>query len=263
MNDRDFRNQRKENIEKMSNDIELKELSREWCKKSGKYNFTYNFDWLGVPIIQFPNDMIAVQELIFSQKPDLIIETGVARGGSIIYSASLLALLDLRDALKNKNNFKVSRKVIGIDIDIRKHTHDLINKEALNSYINLVEGSSVESSTFEKVTELSKDFSNVMVLLDSNHTHEHVLKELNLYSKLVTKNGYLVVYDTSIEYDDDIWEIGSELNPNKRTWGPGNSPLSALNEFLSNEGSERFQRIKHSSDKLQISVCPEGFIKKI
>jgi cephalosporin hydroxylase len=262
MDDAKFRQEREENIVKISEDKELADFSREWCKKTGKYKYTYNFDWFGVPIIQFPNDMVALQEIINIQQPDLIIETGVARGGSLVYSASLLAMLDLRDSLKSNTDYKMSRKVVGIDIDIREHTHEILRNEPLSKYIELIEGSSIEQETVDKVSKFIPESGNVMVLLDSNHTHEHVLNELKFYSEFIPEDGYLLVYDTSIEFDDDVWEEGSITNPNNRTWGPGNSPLSAIKEFLSFPSNKKFEIQKYQSSKLQISVCPDGFLKR-
>jgi len=252
--DLDFEKIRNENIKKLDDAAELKKISREWMKKSAPYNYVYNFDWLNTPIIQFPQDIVAVQELILKHEPDLIIETGVARGGSVLFSASMLALLDLRESLKNNVNFEKKRKVIGIDIDIREHTKQAINNEPLSKYVELVEGSSIDQSIIDLVHKKSYGYSNVMVFLDSNHTHEHVLAELNGYQDLIKSGGYLIVYDTSIEWDEaEYWE-------NNREWGPGNSPRSAITEFIKSHPDFRID--KSICNKLQITVAPEGFLRK-
>jgi cephalosporin hydroxylase len=252
--DLDFENTRNLNIEKMGGAPELDNLSREWMKKSAPYNYVYNFDWMNTPIIQFPQDIVAMQELIFKHEPDLIIETGVARGGSVLFSASMLSLLDLRKSLKDNVSFERKRKVIGIDIDIREHTRQAINDEPLSTYVELIEGSSIEQSIIDLVHQKSDGYENIMVFLDSNHTHEHVLAELNGYQDLIKSGGYLVVYDTSIEWDDaEYWE-------DNREWGPGNSPRSAISEFI--ESYPNFKIDKSISNKLQITVAPEGFLRK-
>ena len=252
--DGDFENAREQNITKMRNAQELSDLSRAWMEKSTDYNYVYNFDWLNTPMIQFPQDIIAMQELIIKHEPDLIIETGVARGGSVLFSASMLALLDLRSSLKHDVPFERNRKVIGIDIDIREHTRQAIDDEPLSAYVDLVEGSSIDQSIIDLVKKKSEGYENVMIFLDSNHTHDHVLAELNGYQGLIKSGGYLVVYDTSIEWDkSQYWE-------GKREWGPGNSPRSAISEFI--ESYPDFKINKSISDKLQITVAPEGFLKR-
>ena len=252
--DIDFENARAQNIRKMGDAQDLTDLSRAWMEKSTDYNYVYNFDWLSTPIIQFPQDIIAMQELILKHEPDLIIETGVARGGSVLFSASMLALLDLRSSLKHDVPFERNRKVIGIDIDIREHTRQAIHNEPLSVYVDLVEGSSIDQSIIDLVKKKSEGYENVMIFLDSNHTHDHVLAELNGYQDLVKSGGYLVVYDTSIEWDK------SEYWQDNREWGPGNSPRSAISEFI--ESYPDFKIDKSISDKLQITVAREGFLKR-
>jgi len=252
--DMDFENARVQNIEKMGDAQDLNILSRAWMEKSADYNYVYNFDWLNTPMIQFPQDIVAMQELIMKHEPDLVIETGVARGGSVLFSASMLALLDLRTSLKDNTPFEKKRKVIGIDIDIREHTRQAINDEPLSTYVDLIEGSSIDQSIIDLVKKKSEGYKNVMIFLDSNHTHDHVLAELNGYHDLIKSGGYLVVYDTSIEWDkSEYWE-------DNREWGPGNSPRSAIGEFIKNHPD--FKIDKSISDRLQITVAPEGFLKR-
>ncbi|AXE16422.1 cephalosporin hydroxylase [Runella rosea] len=211
--------------------------------ESNKAKYSYNFSWMGRPIIAYPQDMIAMQELIWEIKPDLIIEAGIAHGGSIIYYASLLELIG-GDGL-----------VLGIDIDIRQHNRDLIEAHPMIKRIQMIEGSSIEESTAEKVYEVAKTKKNIMVCLDSNHTHEHVLQELKLYAHLTSIGSYCVVFDTIVE------DLPSDYMPGGRPWNPGNNPKTAVFEFL--ETAEDFQIDKSIDNKLLISVAPDGFLKKI
>ena len=245
-----------EETKRQSKDKKFKQLSNGWLNQSWKNKYTYHFKWLGRPIIQMPQDIIAVQEIIWDTKPDLIIETGIAHGGSICLSASLLALLELEDLRKNDtsyNNIK-ERKVLGIDIDIRKHNKDKIKNHFLADKIEMIEGSSIDLKIFEKVRKLSQNFSNILLMLDSNHTEEHVLKELELYSPLVSKNSYCIVFDTVVANMD------SEFSDNK-PWNRTNSPKSAVKKFLKANKSFKVDRI--IDQKLLISMAPGGFLKKI
>lgn len=202
--------------------------------------YSYNFTWLGRPIIQYPQDMIALQEIIWHVKPDLIIETGIAHGGSLIFYASMLELLG--------NN----GEVLGIDIDIREHNREEIEKHPMYKRINMIEGSSIDKEIAEQVCDFAKEKNRVLVLLDSKHTHDHVLKELQLYSPLVTKGSYLVVFDTVIEdMPDDFFS--------DRPWGKGNNPKTAVCEFL--KTNDRFVVDKEIENKLLITVAPEGYLK--
>jgi cephalosporin hydroxylase len=236
----DFEKERKENIKNLSENENLKLISTKWIESVSKFNYSYNFDWLGRPIIQFPQDIIALQEIIWNVKPDLVIETGIAHGGSIIFYASLLELI-------GKNGL-----VIGIDNDIREHNRVEIEKHSMYKRIKMIEGSSIDKKVVDKVYEQAKDKKNVMVILDSNHDHEHVLNELNLYSSLVTKGSYLVVLDTVIE---DMPENFFKNRP----WGKGNNPKTAVWEFL--KRTDRFEIDKEIEDKLLITVAPDGYLK--
>jgi cephalosporin hydroxylase len=202
--------------------------------------YSYNFDWLGLPIIQYPQDVIAIQEVVWRTKPDLIIETGVARGGSLILYSSLLKLIGN------------GGRVIGVDIDIRPHNREAIEDHPLADAIHLIEGSSIDEATVEAVHAQVKGAERVMVVLDSMHTADHVLRELELYSPFVTQGCYLIVFDTVIEF------MPPETVAN-RPWGTGNSPYNAVEQFL--ETNDRF-RIDHSIDaKLQVSVAPHGYLE--
>lgn len=205
-------------------------------------NYVYHFDWLGLPIIQYPQDMVAIQEIIWKTKPDLIIETGIARGGSLMLSASILQLLN------------GSGKVVGVDIDIRAHNREAIENHPLAHRVEMIQGSSIDAETLSKVKQHITPKARVMVILDSNHTHEHVLKELEHYAPLVTKNCYLVVMDTAIE------DMPEEYFPD-RPWGPGDNPKTAVHEYL--KTSDRFEIDKSIQHKLLITVAPDGYLKCI
>lgn len=238
-----FNQEKKENIALLGANQELKDLGLEFLIKSAEQKYSYHFSWMGRPIIAYPQDMIAMQEIIWEVKPDLIIETGVAHGGSIVYYASLLELIG-GDGL-----------VLGIDIDIRKHNRDLIEAHPMMKRIQMIEGSSVSNEVVDQVKEIAKSKKRIMVCLDSNHTHEHVLDELKLYAPLVTKDSYCVVFDSVVE------DMPADYNWGVRTWGKGNNPKTALFEYLKSDDS--FVINKEIDNKLLISVAPDGFLKKI
>lgn len=238
----EFQQEIKDNVQRMSQDIDIKNITGEWINKTAKYKYTYNFSWMGRPIIQLPQDIIAMQEIIWSIKPDLIIETGIAHGGSIIFYASMLELL-------NEDG-----QVLGIDIDIRKHNKAEIEKHPMSKRITMIEGSSTDEDTVTKVYEFARDKKKIMVLLDSMHTHEHVLKELQLYSPLVMKDSYLVVFDTIIE------DMPDELFSN-RPWEKGNNPKTAVWQFL--KENKRFVIDKEIENRILFTVSPDGFLKCI
>lgn len=238
-----FHLERNERIARFANEKKLKQTAGDFMNETIKHQYSYNFSWMGRPIIAYPQDMIAMQEIIWDVKPDLIIETGVAHGGSIIYYASLLELLG------------GDGKVIGIDIDIRKHNREKIETHPMFKRIKLIEGSSIGKEVIEQVAGIVKDYKNIMVCLDSNHTHEHVLEELKLYSLFVTKGSYCVVFDTIVEH------ISAEFEPTERPWGIGNNPKTAVFEFL--KSNDNFEIDKSIDNKLLISVAPDGFLKKV
>jgi len=245
-----------ENIRRLAEASDLPQKSLDWMMAvgaTGKY--PYNFSWLGRPIIQYPQDMVAMQELIWSIKPDLIIETGIAHGGSLVFSASTLALLDLGDAIATGNTIDPkasSRKALGIDIDIRAHNRVAIEAHPMASRIQMIEGSSVAPDTIAQVQEEVKNYRRILVCLDSNHTHDHVLAELEAYAPLVTKDSYCVEFDTLIE---DMPE-GSFPD---RPWGKGDNPRTAVDAFLGK--TNRFEVDTAMDAKLQISVAPGGYLK--
>ena len=233
------------------------ELSLNWMKEAFHNRYMYNFESLGRPIIQTPIDMAAMQELIWEIKPDLIIETGIAHGGSLIFSASMLALIDLCDAIESGKsiNPKVSnRKVLGIDIDIRAHNRAAIEAHPMASRIQMIQGSSIASDIIAQVHAVAAKHSRVLVCLDSNHTHDHVLAELNAYAPLTSVGSYCVVFDTVVE------DLPKEMFPD-RPWGPGNNPKTAVWEYLKTH--TEFQIDKSIQDKLLITVAPDGYLKRI
>lgn len=235
-----FREECRENAARMAEEREIREKTLDWICATARYKYTYNFAWLGRPIIQFPQDILALQELIWKTKPELIIETGIAHGGSLIFYASMLELLG------------GDRRVLGIDIDIREHNRAEIEKHLLFRRITMIEGSSIAPETMEEVRAIAKDSRSVMVVLDSNHTHEHVARELALYAPLVTKGSYLVVFDTIIE------DLPEDFFPD-RPWGKGNNPWTAVRRFL--ENTDRFVIDEELNNKLLITVAPDGYLR--
>jgi cephalosporin hydroxylase len=229
-------------IEAFGNDENLKKLAVQWVSETLSKYYVHNFSWLGRPIIQMPQDTVALQELIWQVKPDLIIETGIAHGGSIIFSASILELIGGKG------------KVVGIDIDIRQHNRIEIEKHPMFKRITLLEGSSIDKKIASKVKRLAKNKQKVMVFLDAYHTHEHVLEELRLYAPLVSKNSYIVAFDTWVE----------QMEPNyypDRPWDKGNNPWTAVDAFLSE--NKDFELDKSIENKLLITLAPHGYLKRI
>lgn len=244
------------NIAGLGADRELLALTHDWVRHSNRHGYTYNFSWLGRPIIQYPQDMVAIQELVYAVKPDLIIETGVAHGGSLVLSASLLALLDVSDAIEAGKTIDPrvsSRKVVGVDIDIRAHNRAAIEKHPMSSRIQLIQGSSIDAGVIQRVKDAARGYERVMVFLDSNHTHDHVLAELEAYASLTSKGSYCVVFDTLIE------DMPKELFPD-RPWGPGDNPKTAVHQFL--KSHPEFEIDRAVADKLQITVAPDGFLRR-
>jgi cephalosporin hydroxylase len=244
-------------IEAVSTNNSLRQSAAIFTQTSIASQYSYNFSWQGRPIIQYPQDMAAMQELIWEIKPDLIIETGIAHGGSLIFSASMLALLDMCDAIDSGKSFnpKVSnRKVLGIDIDIRAHNRAAIEAHPMASRIQMIQGSSIAADIIAQVHAVAAKHSRVLVCLDSNHTHDHVLAELNAYAPLTSVGSYCVVFDTIVQ------DMPKEMFPD-RPWGPGNNPKTAVWEYLKTH--EEFQIDKSIQDKLLITVAPDGYLKRI
>ena len=209
---------------------------------SNKALYSYNFSWMGRPIIQYPQDMVAMQEIIWEIKPDIIIETGIAHGGSLIYYASILELIG-------------HGEVLGIDIDIRQHNRNEIEKHPMFRRITMIEGSSIDDETVKKVRDIVQGKSKVIVCLDSNHTHDHVLRELELYASMVSIGSYIVVFDTIVEF------LPENYFSQKRPWGIGNNPKSSIDAFL--QTNNNFIIDTSIDNKLLISVAPGGYLKRI
>jgi cephalosporin hydroxylase len=227
-------------MRQMANDRRLQEAAHEVFLKSCEYRYSYNFSWLGRPIIQYPEDLIALQEVIWATQPELIVETGVAHGGSLVFYASLLAILG------------GDRRVVGIDIDVRPHNRRAIEEHLLSRLITLIEGSSIADTTIRQVFTVARPFSNVMVVLDSMHSHSHVLAELRAYAPLVRDGGYLVILDTVVE------SMPKSYFPD-RPWGPGDNPMTAINQFM--RESDRFVIDEDICNKQLLSVAPRGFLR--
>jgi cephalosporin hydroxylase len=242
--------------ENEKNDL-LAGSAAEFMSETIKAKYSYNFDWLGIPIIQYPQDMVAMQELIFRIKPDLIIETGIAHGGSLILSASMLALLDLCDAAEAGTQLdprSPAGRVLGVDIDIRAHNRAAIEAHPLAFRIDMIEGSSIDAQVIEKVQRRAAEAKRVLVCLDSNHTHAHVLAELEAYAPLVTPGSYCVVFDTVIE------QLPADMFP-ERPWKPGDNAMTAVEAYLANH--PEFVSDTDIDAKLQISVAPRGYLRRV
>lgn len=229
-------------IERMAADESLRELSREWVMRTVPYEYAYHFTWMGMPIIQLPADILAIQEIICRVRPQLIIETGVARGGSIVFYASLLELLG------------IDGRVIGVELELRPHNRRAIESHAMAKRIEVIDGSSISPEVIERVRARAAGRAPILVVLDSNHTHAHVLKELELYGALVTEGSYLIVLDTIVE------DVPGSLYPGK-AYRPGDNPKTALREFMTR--SQRFMVDPEYDRKLLVTSAPGGYLRCI
>ncbi len=234
----------------------LKRAAREFLRESIHPKYSYNFSWLGRPIIQYPQDIVAMQELVWRIKPDLIIETGIAHGGSLILSASLLALLDVEEAIAEGRSMDPrasKRLVLGVDIDIRPHNRQAIEAHPMSSRIQMIQGSSVAPDVVAKVHDVAARHQRVMVCLDSNHTHEHVLAELEAYAPLTSVGSYCVVFDTVVE------DLPATLITD-RPWGPGDNPKTAVWDYV--KRNPAFEIDRSIDNQLLVSVAPDGYLKR-
>jgi len=234
-------------VELNGRDYAFRAGTRAFMLPSLTAQYSYNFSWMGRPIIQYPQDMIALQEIIWSGQPDLIIETGIAHGGSLIFSAAMLEL----NAACGGN---MDAEVLGIDIDIRAHNREAIEAHPMSRRITMIQGSSIDPNIVEKVRAKAADKPRVLVCLDSNHTHAHVLAELEAYAPLTSVGSYCVVFDTVVE------DIPDEMIVD-RPWGAGNNPKTAVREYL--KCHSEFQIDKQIDHKLMISVAPDGYLKRV
>jgi cephalosporin hydroxylase len=252
-----FTNNCQKEIAALGADTDLARYALDWAMKAARYKYVFHFSSMGRPIIQYPQDMVAMQELIWEIKPDLIIETGIAHGGSLIMSASMLALLDMCEAIESGavlDPKSSKRKVLGLDIDIRQHNREAIEAHPMSSRIQMIQGSSISPEVIEQVKAVAKNHQRVLVCLDSNHTHEHVLAELEAYAPLTSVGSYCVVFDTIVE------DMPKEMFPD-RPWGPGDNPKTAVWEYL--KAHSEFEINKSIDHKLLISVARDGYLKKV
>lgn len=236
----EFDAQNRSNSAAMVADDALMSQAAELVAESDRYGYSYQWTWLGLPIIQMPPDILAIQEVIWACRPQVIIETGIARGGSIILSSSILELIG-------------EGEVVAVDVDIRAHNRDAIEQHPLAHRIHMIEGSSIDPTIIEQVRARISDVDRVMVVLDSNHTHSHVLAELEGYAGLVTQGQYLIVADTIVEHIP-----AQDHRP--RPWGPGDNPHTALVEFL--ETHSEFEIDQHLNDKLLMTSSPGGYLRR-
>ena len=242
-----FEEERKDRIKRNGEDNQLKNLANQWLEESMMKQSVYNYTWLGRPIIQTPNDIMALQEIIWDVKPDMIIETGIAHGGSLILSASILTLLEACGEIENG-------QVLGIDIDIREHNKRAIEEHPMSKKITMFQGSSIDDDMILRVHKFSKKGKKILVCLDSNHTHNHVMEELKAYSKLVSVGSYCIVFDTLVE------NMPSEFS-NDRPWDKGNNPKTAVWEFM--KKNDNFIIDKDIENKILITVAPDGYLKRV
>ncbi len=262
-----FRNNCHAEIEALSASADMQRLTSEWMKLTAAANYSYHFEWLGRPIIQYPQDIVAFQEIVYRVRPDVIVETGIAHGGSLVLSASLLALLDVIDG---RDPWTSPRKVIGVDIDIRAHNRAALDAHPMRRKMALIQGSSVDPVVVGDVHRqvsaiVGGGVGRVLVCLDSNHTHAHVLAELEAYAPLVTPGSYCIVFDTVIEDMPDTSQPG-------RPWGKGDSPKTAVREYLRLAAKEgrtavdgaplRFDVDESIEHKLLITVAPQGYLRR-
>ena len=238
-----FKEERTGRVEANGSNQELLDAAEAFNTASNKAQYSYNFSWMGRPIIQYPQDMIAMQEIIWNLQPDLIIETGIAHGGSLIYYASILELIG-------------KGEVLGIDIDIREHNKVAIESHPMFKRIKMIQGSSIDEAIVAQVKEHAEGKKTILVVLDSNHTHDHVLAELEMYAPFVSLNSYIVVYDTIVEKLPKNYLPGLE-----RPWGVGDNPHTAATTFLAT--NKNFVIDKAIDNKLLISVAPDGYLKRI
>jgi cephalosporin hydroxylase len=246
MIDEAFERERSERAAAIGNDPQLNALSGEWIGRAQELGYSYTFDWLGLPIIQYPQDVVAMQELVWSIKPDLIIETGIARGGSAIFYASLLELNAICGG-------PADARLVAVDIDIREHNRRAIEQHPLSRRITMIQGSSIADDIVAQVRAHADGKARVLVCLDSNHTHDHVLGELRAYAPLVTPGSYCVVFDTLIE---DL----PEQSIGERHWGKGDNPLTAVRAFLAENEHFEIDALRHG--KLQVTVAREGYLRR-
>lgn len=239
----EFINERQADIKAMGEDQELRQKSIDWMLHADRYKYTYNFSWMGRPIIKFPSDIVIQQELMWQLKPDLVIETGIAHGGSIIFTSSMMEMMGIEG------------EVVAVDIDIRKHNKDLIESHPMYKRITMIEGSSIDPAIVEQVRAKTVGKKRVMVVLDSMHSHEHVYQELLAYADMVTVGSYCVLPDTFIEF------FPKGYYSHNRPWDVGNNPYTAMKKFMSE--TDKFEIDKDLTSKSMITETIDGYLKRI
>ena len=242
-----FKQEGRAEIAAQGADAALAAATRDWMNQANARKYSYHFEWMGRPIIQYPQDIVAMQELIWSVQPDLIIETGIAHGGSLVFMA---AMLELNAACGGPKD----AKVLGVDIDIRSHNRAAIEAHPMARRIEMIQGSSIALGVVAQVHAAAAGKQRVLISLDSNHTHEHVLAELQAYAPLTSIGSYCVVFDTVIE------DMPAEMFPD-RPWGPGDNPKTAVFEYL--KSHPEFEIDKSIDHKLLVTVAPDGFLKRV
>jgi len=235
-----FREEVKDNIDGLQQDKALQATSQAWINDTARHKYTYNFSWMGRPIIQFPQDMIAMQEIIWAVQPDIIVETGIAHGGSLVFYASMLELIG-------------KGHVLGVDIDIRQHNREAIETHPMSKRIQMIQGSSIDPAIVEQVRQRVEG-KKVLVVLDSNHTHEHVLQELRAYAPMASVGSYCVVMDTVVE------DMPVDAFPD-RPWGKGDNPKTAVWAYLEENRDFEIDQAVHG--KLLITVAPDGYLRRV
>lgn len=247
----EIKSERRSIIRSNATNQSIQDTAAQFFKATVDAKYSYCFDWLERPIIQYPQDIIAFQELVSQVKPDLILETGIAHGGSLVLSASLLCLLDVMEGLDPRQS---PRKVVGVDIDIRPHNRKALDEHPLRFKMELIEGSSINPDIIQQVRSQATGVERVLVSLDSNHTHEHVMAELNAYADLVSVGSYCIVFDTVVE------DLPAGSFPD-RPWDVGNNPKTAVHEWM--KSHPEFKIDKDIDNKLLISVAPDGYLKRV
>lgn len=236
-----FEKEVQENVERIGADDAFQRLSRDWTVRSSELRYSYNFKWMGLPIIQLPQDILAMQELIWTVQPDVIVETGVARGGSAVFYASMLELIG-------------KGKVVSVEFDLRDPNRRALDAHPMRHRLEILDGDAVSDAVVDRVRSFIGPQDTVLVCLDSNHTHAHVLRELQLYAPLVSVGSYLVVFDTVVE-------ILPEPEKKTRPWGPGDNPWTAVQEFLQQD--DRFRILEEVDHKLSISYAHNGYLQRV
>ena len=253
----DFKQEIAERVAGYADEPAMRQAAATFLAASVGPKYPYNYHWMDRPIIQYPQDIVAFQEVVWAVKPDLIIETGIAHGGSLILSASLLAMIEYCEALEAGTTLdpaKPARTVVGVDIDIRAHNRAALDAHPMRNRLTLIEGSSIAPEIGAEIAGHAEGKKTVLVSLDSNHTHEHVLEELKLYAPLVTPGSYCIVFDTLIE------DMAADSYPD-RSWGPGDNPKTAVWEWLKEH--PEFEIDKQIHEKLMITVAPDGWLKRV